>query len=60
MVDRYSLEVGGNGNCASKGAANGGVYDLPEGYKIAIEICLINSGLGHRTYCDELDTMNVN
>ena len=60
VVDRYSLEAGGNGDCIAKGAANGGVYDLPEGYKIAIEVCLINSDLGYGTYCDELDVMNVN
>lgn len=61
VVDRYTLEVGGNGNCASKSAANGGVYDLPEGYQINITVCLVQGGdYPQGTYCDWLEPMNIN
>ncbi|WP_416477128.1 hypothetical protein [Streptomyces sp. LKA04] len=51
----YSLTAGGNGTCKTRRASDGGVYNLPEGAMIKIEICLAkdnSNGVAVYTYCD--------
>jgi hypothetical protein len=40
----YSFHVGGKGRCATKKAALGGSYNLPENRKIGFKFCLYKKG----------------
>ncbi|MGW3241949.1 hypothetical protein [Streptomyces sp. NPDC001070] len=41
---RYNFYVGGEGNCATHRAADGGKYDLPEGENIGFLFCRYKDG----------------
>lgn len=51
---RYSFWVGGNGNCATHRANQGGVYDLTENHTFAFKLCLRKADQGgvNLSYCD--------
>lgn len=48
----YDVIVGGNGNCTTHQASQGGVYDLPEGDRVNLYMCLRRTFEGEQ-YCDE-------
>jgi hypothetical protein len=48
----YEVNVGGNGNCTTHQASQGGRYDLPEGDKVDLYLCLTRTIDGEK-YCDE-------
>jgi hypothetical protein len=58
--DSYTLQAGGNGTCNTRSAANGGVYDLPEGYQLNLTVCLVSDDYPAGTYCDWIEPYNIN
>lgn len=57
----YSLSVGGNRNCATKSAANGGAYDLPES-RVGFKFCRYwkEADRYHTGECKDYDFLNDN
>lgn len=47
----YDLQVGGNGNCITRRASDGALYDLSETKPIFLKVCLDKSTENH-SYCD--------
>jgi hypothetical protein len=58
---RYSMQVGGNGNCVTKSAADGGVYDLPES-RVGFKFCRYwkEDKIVHTGECKDYDFLNDN
>lgn len=57
----YSMHVGGNGNCVTKSAASGGVYDLPE-TRVGFKFCRYwkEDDRYHAGECKDYDFLNDN
>ena len=57
----YSIHVGGEGNCVTKSAANGGVYDLPES-RVGFKFCRYwkEDDRYHAGECKDYDFLNDN
>ncbi|WP_370967102.1 hypothetical protein [Amycolatopsis sp. cg9] len=57
----YSMHVGGNGNCDTKSAADGGVYNLPE-TRIGFKFCRYwkEDDRYHAGECKDYDFLNDN
>ncbi|MDX3190042.1 hypothetical protein PV458_16670 [Streptomyces sp. MN03-5084-2B] len=57
----YSMEVGGNGNCVTKSAADGGVHNLPES-RVGFKFCRywIEDKRAHTGECKDYDFLNDN
>ncbi|WP_327328691.1 hypothetical protein OG735_41215 (plasmid) [Streptomyces sp. NBC_01210] len=60
---RYSMRAGGNGNCTSHSASDGGRYNLTEGYSVFLTVCLQKTNEFGQTitrYCDQVTPINNN
>jgi len=53
----YSFHVGGEGTCATKSAADGGIHNLPEG-RIGFKFCRYKDS--HDSECKDYDFLNDN
>ncbi|MBE8516374.1 hypothetical protein ILP97_02385 [Amycolatopsis sp. H6(2020)] len=60
-VQLYWMHVGGDGNCITKSAANGGVYDLPE-TRVGFKFCRYwkEADRYHSGECKDYDFLNDN
>ena len=60
-VQLYWMHVGGDGNCVTKSAANGGVYDLPE-TRVGFKFCRYwkEADRYHSGECKDYDFLNDN
>jgi hypothetical protein len=60
-VKLYSINVGGEGNCVTKSASDGGVYNLPE-TRIGFKFCRYwkEEDRYHAGECEDYDFLNDN
>jgi len=55
----YSVIASGNGTCKSESASNGAPYDLTEGAKYTLDVCIMED-FGYPKFCSSATVTNNN